>query len=230
MTSRPTRDYAPARRHLFGTSYPTVVNIRIVEHRCRCDRTCSRAWDEFVSPLLLLLLLSAHAAVHVLRSESYLSGGCRTLSYLVPHKRLFSTEKVPDRLPSRNNPVHAASFPPWSACFTRPSRDRRRSSLNRSESHDPQWCLGQEVDKLWASVESTRAELAPRKKFAFRNKTKSTGRRKADGGKAPQESSAASGGVQTTVDLRAKEGGAGRGEGTQVIENTTLSLQIDLPR
>eukprot|EP00752_Nemacystus_decipiens_P005588 g5057.t1 len=30
----------------------------------------------------------------------------------------------------------------------------------------------EEVDRLWASVESTRAELAPRKKFAFRSKTK----------------------------------------------------------
>lgn len=36
----------------------------------------------------------------------------------------------------------------------------------------------QEVDKLWASVESTRADLAPRKKFAFRTKTKTSGKSK----------------------------------------------------
>ncbi|CAM9829124.1 unnamed protein product, partial [Hapterophycus canaliculatus] len=62
----------------------------------------------------------------------------------------------------------------------------------------------EEVDKLWASVESTRAELAPRKKFAFRNKSKDKGRRKISEGKALEEPSAAPGAIQATVALRAK--------------------------
>lgn len=39
----------------------------------------------------------------------------------------------------------------------------------------------QEVDRLWAVVESTRADLAPRKKFAFRTKTKTKTKARAGG-------------------------------------------------
>lgn len=53
----------------------------------------------------------------------------------------------------------------------------------------------QEVDKLWASVESTRAELAPRKKFAFRSKSKS--KSKTSG----KSKSNASGGAEEAVRL-----------------------------
>ncbi|CAM9581028.1 unnamed protein product, partial [Ectocarpus sp. 13 AM-2016] len=40
----------------------------------------------------------------------------------------------------------------------------------------------EEVGRLWASVESTRAELAPRKRFAFRSKAKAKGRDTRRGG------------------------------------------------
>ncbi|CAN0553995.1 unnamed protein product, partial [Ectocarpus sp. 12 AP-2014] len=40
----------------------------------------------------------------------------------------------------------------------------------------------EEVGRLWASVESTRAELAPRKRFAFRSKARAMGRDTRRGG------------------------------------------------
>lgn len=48
----------------------------------------------------------------------------------------------------------------------------------------------QEVDKLWASVESTRAELAPRKKFSFRSKSKSKSKNNTSNGAEAAEAAA----------------------------------------
>lgn len=60
----------------------------------------------------------------------------------------------------------------------------------------------QEVGRLWASVESTRAELAPRKRFAFRSKAKTKRRdaRRGGGGIPAREDGLARKGVDETGD------------------------------
>lgn len=71
----------------------------------------------------------------------------------------------------------------------------------------------QEVDKLWASVESTRAELAPRKKFAFRNKSKTNNKTKTSGEKKSNGSNKAEAEVRRGVATGGAEGEAGAGAG-----------------
>ncbi|CAB1101520.1 unnamed protein product [Ectocarpus sp. CCAP 1310/34] len=70
----------------------------------------------------------------------------------------------------------------------------------------------EEVGRLWASVESTRAELAPRKRFAFRSKAKAKGRdtRRGGGGIPAREEGLARKGVDETGDGEQEgEGGPG---------------------
>ncbi|CAN0028694.1 unnamed protein product [Ectocarpus sp. 4 AP-2014] len=70
----------------------------------------------------------------------------------------------------------------------------------------------EEVGRLWASVESTRAELAPRKRFAFRSTAKAKGRdtRRGGGGIPAREEGLARKGVDEPGDGE-KEGDGGPG-------------------